>query len=177
MEKNLHMHKSTFDYLCKELQPYIARQCTVLREPVSVEERVAVTLWRLATNAEYRTLASLFGLGTSTVCTVVLDTCHAITKLLHRYVSIPQGDHLQDRVNGFEAHWGFPQAAGTIDATHIHVLRPPEESGNTYYNRKSFYPILMQVLLDHKGILLDIDVGWPGKVDDAQIFFKLHTLC
>ena len=93
-KKNLRMHKSTFDYLCKELQPYIAHQCTVLRKPVNVEEWVAVTLWRLATNAEYRTLASLFGLGTSTVCTVVLDTCHAITKLLHRYVSIPQGDGL-----------------------------------------------------------------------------------
>ena len=73
-KENLRMKKYTFDHLCNELRPYITRQ-TVVREPVSVEERVAVTLWRLATNIEYRTLSSLFGLGCSTVCIVVLDTC------------------------------------------------------------------------------------------------------
>ena len=61
-KENLRMKKSTFDHLCNELRQYITRQ-TVVREPVSVEERVAVTLWRLATNIEYRTLSSLFGLG------------------------------------------------------------------------------------------------------------------
>ena len=59
------MNKSTFDHLCNELRPHIARQTTVFREPVSVEERVAITLWKLATNVEYRTLASLFGLAGS----------------------------------------------------------------------------------------------------------------
>ena len=46
-KENLRMKKSTFDHLCNELRPYITRQ-TVVRKPVSVEERVAVTLWRLA---------------------------------------------------------------------------------------------------------------------------------
>ena len=123
---NLRMHKSTFDYFCEDLQPYIACQRTVLHE------QVAVTLCRLATNAEYRTLSSIFGLGISTVCTVVLDTCHAITKILPRYVSIPQGDRLRDIVNAFEACWRFPQAAGAIGGAHTPILRPPGESGNDY---------------------------------------------
>ena len=50
-----HVNKSTFNYLCTELRPLITRETTVLRELVSVEERVAVTLRRLATNVEYRT--------------------------------------------------------------------------------------------------------------------------
>ena len=36
----------------------------------------------MATNVEYFTLGSLFGLGTSTVFTVVLSTCRAIVKVL-----------------------------------------------------------------------------------------------
>ena len=169
-ENNLRIKKSTFDYLCKELKPYIARQRTILREPVSVEERVAVTLWRLATNVEYRTLGSLFGLGTSTVCTVVLDTCRAIAKLLPRYVFIPQGDRLREIIKGFEVRWRFPQTVGAIDGTHIPILRPAGESGNDYYNRKGFYSFVMQALVDHRGMFLDIYLGWPGKVHDARVF-------
>ena len=52
------------------------------RSPVSVEERVAVTIWKLATNVEYRTLSSLFGLGRSTVSKIVVEICCAI---LHIY--------------------------------------------------------------------------------------------
>ena len=54
-------------------------QITQLHQPVSVEERVAVTVWKLATNIEYRTLASLFGLGRPTVGKIVVETSHAIS--------------------------------------------------------------------------------------------------
>ena len=74
-------------------------QVTQLRKPVSVEERVAVTIWKLTTNIEYRTLASLFGLGRSTVGKTVVETSHAIsTHLLPQYVKILDGDKLKDRI-------------------------------------------------------------------------------
>ena len=57
---------------CDELRPHIERQVTSFREPVSVEARVAVTVWRLATNVEYRTISELFGLGRSTVAVVYM---------------------------------------------------------------------------------------------------------
>lgn len=71
--ENLRMSKETFLILCRELQPHIERQTTSFREPISVEARVALTIWRLGTNIEFRTLAELFGLGRSTVGEVVLD--------------------------------------------------------------------------------------------------------
>ena len=67
-----------------------------MRSPVSVEVRVAVTIWKLATNVEYRTLLALFGLGRSTVSEIVVETCHAIAShLLPQYVQIPLGDRLE----------------------------------------------------------------------------------
>jgi len=78
-----------------------------------------------------------FGLGRSTVCTVVLDTCHAIQKLLPRYVYIPKDERLRDIVEGFDACWGFPQTAGAIDGTHLPILHPSGDSGSDYFNRKS----------------------------------------
>ena len=95
-----------------------------MRAAICVDKRVAITLWKLATNVEYRTLSALFGIGRSTVGEIVIETCNAITKLLPRYVEIPKGDSLKEVVKGFEECWGFPQAAGAIDGSHIPIIKP-----------------------------------------------------
>ena len=145
-------------------------QVTRWRIHVDVETRVAVTIWKLATNVEYRTLSALFGLGLSTVGAIVVETCEAIaTNLLPRYVRIPQGDRLKEIVDGFETCWGFPQAVGAIDGSHIPIIRP-DESASDYYNRKGYYSIIMQGLVDFRGIFMDMYIGCPGKVHDARVF-------
>ena len=147
-------------------------QVTCFRLPVSVEERVAVTIWKLATNVEYRTLSALFGLGRSTICTIVVETSHAIaTRLLPQYVQIPQGERLKEIVEGFETFWGFSQAAGAIDGSHIPIIRP-DESASDYYNRKGYYSIIMQAMVDFRGLFMDVYIGWPGKVHDARVFLN-----
>ena len=89
--ENLRLTRSTFVLLCCKLCPYLKKEVTFFRQPVAVDEQVAVTLWRLATNIEYRTIAGLFGLGISTVCTIVLKTCRVISKhLLPLYVTLPK---------------------------------------------------------------------------------------
>ena len=75
-----------------------------MRQAVSVDERVAVTLWRLATNVDYRTISALFGIGCSTVCTIVIETCEVLSGyLFHKYVYIPTGQGLQNIVDGFQS--------------------------------------------------------------------------
>ena len=169
-KENLRMKKTTFQVLCSELRPYITRQTTHLRQSIEVEQRVAVTLWRLATNIEYRTLSVLFGLGRSTVCTIVNETCQTIAQhLLPKYVHFPQGRQLEEIVEGFERLWGFPQAVGAIDGSHIPILRP-RESAADYYNRKGFYSVIMQAVVDYRGRFMDVNIGWPGKCHDARVF-------
>ena len=169
-KQNLRMSRDTFNIICNELRPYIQKKWTNMRSPVSVEERVAVTVWKLATNVEYRTLASLFGLGRSTVGEIVVETCEVVTtKLLSRYVYIPQESRLREVVDGFEVRWGFPQVAGAIDGTHIPIVCP-KDSPSDYYNRKGFYSVIMQALVDFRGLFMDAYIGWPGKVHDARVF-------
>ena len=134
-----------------------------------MEERVAVTIWKLATNVEYRTLAQLFGLGKVTVGNIVVETCHAISMhLLPKYVQIPTGNRLKDIVDGFEMSWSFPQAAGAIDGSHIPIVRPQESASD--YNWKGYYSIIMQGLVDFRSLFTDVYIGWPGKVHDARVF-------
>ena len=96
---NLRMSRQTFVALCSELRPYLIRR-SKFRLPVPVDQQVSVTLWRLATNVEYRTIAALFGLGVSTVCTIVLKTCDVIAKhLLPHYICMPNKQKLQEIVD------------------------------------------------------------------------------
>ena len=68
-----------------------------------------MTIWRLATNVEYRTLSELFGIGKSTVGEIVIETCNTIaSRLLPQYVYIPKGEKLKEIVDGFETYLGFP---------------------------------------------------------------------
>ena len=66
------MSREIFMVLCDKLRPHLERQTTRFRETVSVEARVAVTIWKLGTNVEHRTIAALFGLGRSTVWEIIL---------------------------------------------------------------------------------------------------------
>ena len=65
---------------------------TCFREPISVEQHVAITLWKLATNIEFRTLAALFSVGQSTVGKIVIETIAMTTAHLPRFVQIPKGE-------------------------------------------------------------------------------------
>ena len=69
---NLRMSKTTFMLLCGELEPFIRSSDATFRRAMSVQHRVAITIWRLATNAEYRTISHLFGIDHGVDCAKVL---------------------------------------------------------------------------------------------------------
>lgn len=164
------MKRSTFQALCERLRPHLQKRHSRFRKPVSVEQRVAVCIWRLATNAEHRTISDLFGIGQSTAVTVVNHVASMIVKhMMPSVIKRPSDAELKTIIQGFRDRWGFPQCAGAIDGTHIGILAPFESPGD-YYNRKGFYSIILQGVVDHRLRFWDITVGWPGKVHDARVF-------
>ena len=76
--ENFRMSQCTFNYLCDELRLAIEKSDTEMRKAVPTDIRVALTLWFLATGADYRTIGHLFGVSKSTVCLVSKDVCSAI---------------------------------------------------------------------------------------------------
>ena len=141
-----------------------------MRKAISVERRLAVTLWFLATPCEYRTIAHLFGIARSTVCEIVQETCNAIVKvLLNKYIEFPTGDKLDELVDGFKTKWGVPQCVGAVDGCHI-PISSPAMNRTDYYNRKGWYSMILHGIVDHSYRFIDINVGWPGSVHDARVF-------
>ena len=76
---------------------------------------------------------------------------------------------LNEVVNGFKTKFGMIQCLGSIDGSHIPVM-PPALNHTDYYNRKGYYSMILQAVVDHNYMFRDINIGWPGSVHDALVF-------
>ena len=65
--ENFRMTNAAFEILCDYLRPNFPDQARSVREPLQLDHRVAIAVYWMASSAEYRTIANLFGVGKSTV--------------------------------------------------------------------------------------------------------------
>lgn len=54
---------------------------TAVKSPVFLEKRVAITLYKLASNMESHDVASLFEVGISTACDLFWEVCKALCQI------------------------------------------------------------------------------------------------
>ena len=167
-KQKFRVSRETFKVLCNKLKPSLERR-VLTRQPLSVNQRVAVTLWRLGTNVEFRTISHLFGVGISTACVTVREVCSVIVeKLAAKFIAVPCGNELKAVVEAFSNKWGFPQCVGAIDGSHIPIIAP-KDNATDYFNRKKFHSIVLQALVNYEYKFMDIYVGWSGSVHDARV--------
>lgn len=147
--QNFRMPKEAFDKLCDQLKSHIKPQNTNMLAPISVEKRVALTIYRLASNVEFHDVANLFGIGTSTACNIFWEVCEALSDLRKVFVRRPKSvPEVQEIIHGFERKTGFPMCVGALDGTHIPIIAP-QDYCTDYYNRKGWYSVVLQGLVDH----------------------------
>uniref|UniRef100_A0A8C8R9H4 Putative nuclease HARBI1 n=1 Tax=Pelusios castaneus TaxID=367368 RepID=A0A8C8R9H4_9SAUR len=162
--ESLFKHKYLF-----ELAPALRRKDTRMRAAISVEKRVAIALWKLATLDCYHSVANQFRVGRSTVGVTLSQVCKAINpinRILLRRMVTP--GNVREIIAGFN-ELGFQNCGGAIDGTHIPILAP-DHLASEYINRKGYFSMVLQALVDHRGRFMDINAGWSGKVHDARIF-------
>ncbi|XP_036345402.1 uncharacterized protein LOC118754619 [Rhagoletis pomonella] len=107
--------RASFDILCGFLSN-LKKTDTNWRTPISLQKRVAIVLFTLGSSGEYRVVSELFGVGKSTVCSIVLEFCEEVWKAMStQYIKKlpPTPETLAECVNGFHRP-GFPQCLGAI---------------------------------------------------------------
>ncbi|CAM2106548.1 unnamed protein product [Caretta caretta] len=133
--RNFRMRKGTFMELCDLLSPALRCKTTKMRAALTVEKRVAIALWKLATPDSFLSVGNQFGVGKSTVGAAVMQIANTITELLiSRVVTL---GNVQVIVDGFAA-MGFPNCGGVIDGTHIPILGL-DHQGSQYINHKGYF--------------------------------------
>lgn len=173
--ENFRMSEETFVYLCNKVRPVMERRDTTFRLCVPLKKRVAIALWKLATGSEYRSVGHLFGVSITTVCRCVQEFCAAAEILLvPEQIRFPDQEKFQEMAAYNEKRWGLPQCIGAIDGSHIPIIAPQDYHCD-YYNRKGWHSIILQGVVDGKGLFWNVFTGLPGSLHDARVL-RLSTL-
>ncbi|MCO5569863.1 hypothetical protein L7F22_023577 [Adiantum nelumboides] len=169
----LRVSKETFHYLCGSLAPFMQKKTTNFRAAVSIEDRVAIALSRLATGDGLMGLDDTYGCAKSTCCGIVLDFCKAIVTsgLRNMYIRWPSQFRLATLAREFEVARGIPFVVGAIDGFHIPIIAPRDNHVD-YFNRKGFHSILLQLTIAANCSIWNYDVGWAGSGHDSLNFSR-----
>ena len=90
---NFHLSKGTVLYIVNEVEDDITHTDSKLWKAFPAFQRVALTIYFMASTAEYRSETNLFEVSRSFVSLCAKEVCQAIVRRLKsRYITIPKGD-------------------------------------------------------------------------------------
>jgi hypothetical protein len=170
-KRHFRLTRTTFEWLCCEIIPLLRREVTGSgMVGLAWEQKIGASLWFLATGECFRSIGDRFGMAESTFSYALRDFVNVIiSKFLTEKITFPNtAAEISEIRNGFKRIGKIPDAIGAIDGSHI-PIKAPHLFPVDYFNRKGFYSIVLQAVVDHKKKFLDICVGWPGSTHDSRI--------
>ena len=149
--ENVRMSKTSFEELVNILGPYLEKQITGMRKPISTVYQIASFLYFISDEARYRKTANSFGISRGLVSLIVRKVSKVIVEFLGKdYMKLPETvAEVEYLTQKFLEHYRFPQCIGAIDGAHI-PIRQPNQNFADYINRKRFTSINVQALCDYR---------------------------
>ncbi|KAL0879269.1 hypothetical protein ABMA27_003049 [Loxostege sticticalis] len=142
------MSKTTYLELVEIMTPQLQKQNTNMRECVSPQERLLITLMYLGgTSSTYVALGLYFARGESTIASIW-------KRIAERYYTL----------------WNMPNCLGSIDGKRIRILKKILNTGSTNFNYKNYHSIILMACADADSLFTMIEVGCAGRNSDAGIF-------
>ena len=164
------MSPERFEHLLSIVGPVIAKQNTQLRESISAEQRLVVTIRFLSSGDAQQSLCYSFRLGKSTLSAIISETCSAIyEQLKEEYLRAPKSENEWLGIaETYENMWNMPNVIGAIDGKHIRI-QCPSYSGTQFYNYKGFFSVVLMAVCDANYCFTMFDIGQFGSNNDSGV--------
>lgn len=163
-----------FEYVvgvCKSEKVFSGDEDAIGVPSMPVEIKVLGALRTLRRGTIHDDVAEMTGAHAETHRRAFIKLIAAVPKLLYsQWVTIPAGDseELQKILSEY-ARLGFPNAVGSIDATHIHWARCPAHAANNHTGKEGYPTRAFNVAVSHSGRILSCSKGHPGARNDKAI--------
>lgn len=155
------------DLINGELQKHTNRN-----NPVPPELQLLIALRFYATGSFHMMDADLFGVHQTTVTRIVHKVSRILASLSGDYIKFPTIEQqAAQRLRFFQID-NFPNVIGLIDGTHIEIEKPSVPHSELYRNRKSYFSINVQLMMDADFKINDIVARWYGSAHDSRVFFN-----
>ncbi|VEN56824.1 unnamed protein product [Callosobruchus maculatus] len=167
----LRLDPSQFTILLSLVEDDIKKQDTFMRECISAEHKLNVTLRFLATGETFRSLMYSTRIHESTISKFVPEVCASIYRHLRKkYLAVPTTAEGWCKIaKEYEERWNFPHCIGALDGRHI-SFSAPISSGSYYHNYKGTNSIILLGLVDAQYKFTYVNVGVNGRVSDGGVF-------
>src|SRR6266498_4023321 len=166
----MRMDPQSFQSLITKIETHSIFQSTGNKQQAPVELQLAIFLRRIGSKDEIFSICSRFGIAEGTVYLYCKRVMLAILSLKNSLVIWPTEEPRKIVHSGFKNIGGFENVIGAIDGTHIILGIAPLNQPEIYWNRKKKYSIQCQGIVNHRGVFIDYEIGWPGSVHDAKVY-------
>eukprot|EP00955_Chlamydomonas_euryale_P039649 351479-Chlamydomonas_euryale.AAC.24 len=174
--KNFRMRRAHFLALVKMLRPRITPGESNFKQSISVEMKVAVTLYYLAhTDASQEGVGLVFGISQASVSKAIKIVVMAIQQLYLIYIKKPTTAELNKTLAAY-ATKGFPACMGAIDGTRVKIDKPQKKKNHQIPFADKYYParyhaytMQVQAICDYSCMFWDAEIGRAGSVHDSRV--------
>jgi hypothetical protein len=109
-------------------------------------------------------------MGASTAHRCTTEFCERLVESCSdEWIRFPTGEEIKDCIHKMSKRAGLPQAALqlAVDGCHIPITAP-KDNPEDYFNRKGFFSMNMQGIVDSDAMFRSVQVNVPGKVHDSK---------
>ena len=135
---------------------------------LTVKIKTIMFLWYMANSNSFREISDRFNVAKSWGHHIILHALDAGCALAGEYIQWPDNCHKRANSKKFFRSTRRRRIIGAIDGCHIRFQKPPVR-GVDYFNRKHYFSILLQGIVNASAEFIDIFVGIPGRVHDARM--------
>ncbi|XP_005986992.1 putative nuclease HARBI1 [Latimeria chalumnae] len=157
------------DYLVDLLRNTLTRP-TQRSRAIAPETQILAALGFYTSGSFQTRMGDAIGISQASMSRCVSNVTEALVERAPDFISFPADEASQQRIKDvFYRLAGMPNVLGAIDCTHV-AIKAPNAEDLCYVNRKGFHSINCQMVCDGTGMLLNVEVQWPGSMQDSAIF-------
>lgn len=111
------------------------------------------------------------GVSISTAHRIVHKVSRVLADLYQEYIYFPRNaQEKSDTQMGFYRIARFPKVIGAVDCTHIKIRSPGGEHAEYFRNRKGYFSLNVQAIVNANLEFTNLVARWPGSAHDQTIF-------
>ncbi|XP_039313249.1 putative nuclease HARBI1 [Solenopsis invicta] len=136
-------------------------------KPISAKLSFLLFLWFMSNTEPLRTISDRFDISISSVFRILRRVQNWLLTKMNDTIRWPQEDYIAVR-EGFRVKKGINNVIGAIDGTAIRIEKPSINEKD-YSNRKKYFSITLQGVVDANMKFTNIYYGEPGSLHDARV--------